>query len=94
MPTSNQAAPAGDTDLGWGYARVVANDPGTGRPQQVDVTCKGCLVTLRLTVQPAGGITSAFPHADDCEVFRRIREHTVQEHDAPRRARARGLRRN
>lgn len=84
MPTSNLAGVLGDTDLGWGFARVIVRDVLTQRPLQLAITCKGCLVTMRLTVQANGGITSAFAHADDCDVFRRIREHTVQEHDLPR----------
>ena len=80
MPTSNQAAPIGTSDLGWGVADVVACHPLTGEPTTVRVTCKGCLVGHDYAIAE-GGVVSAFPHGAGCPVYRRIRAHTVHELD-------------
>lgn len=79
MPTFNAAAPAGHTDLGWGYLQVTKTQPDTGAALAVRVTCKACLASHDLDLDAHGGIVSVFQHADDCGVYRRIRAHTVHE---------------
>lgn len=68
MPTRQQYAAEGETDLGWAIARVRRDR--RGRPAWVEVTCRGCGVTARYAYGP---VASAFAHDDRCPVFRAIR---------------------